>query len=79
MLTKCQNCNCSFFVVISVIICVMLVVDFSDNWQELVEKIKLEGMRPGVALKPGTPIEEVYPLVVYALSSGNCFFSAGKI
>ncbi|XP_057248494.1 ribulose-phosphate 3-epimerase, cytoplasmic isoform isoform X3 [Beta vulgaris subsp. vulgaris] len=34
-----------------------------DNWQELVEKIKLEGMRPGVALKPGTPIEEVYPLV----------------
>lgn len=34
-----------------------------DNWQELVEKIKLKGMRPGVALKPGTPIEEVYPLV----------------
>lgn len=34
-----------------------------ENWQELVQKIKLNGMRPGVALKPGTPIEEVYPLV----------------
>ncbi|CAO2820579.1 unnamed protein product [Amaranthus hypochondriacus] len=34
-----------------------------DNWQDLVEKIKSKGMRPGVALKPGTPIEEVYPLV----------------
>ncbi|XP_021857381.1 ribulose-phosphate 3-epimerase, cytoplasmic isoform [Spinacia oleracea] len=34
-----------------------------DNWQELVEKIKSKGMKPGVALKPGTPIEEVYPLV----------------
>ncbi|XP_044465199.1 ribulose-phosphate 3-epimerase, cytoplasmic isoform [Mangifera indica] len=34
-----------------------------DNWQELVQKIKSKGMRPGVALKPGTPIEEVYPLV----------------
>ncbi|KAL2898682.1 Ribulose-phosphate 3-epimerase cytoplasmic isoform [Bienertia sinuspersici] len=34
-----------------------------DNWQELVENIKAKGMRPGVALKPGTPIEEVYPLV----------------
>lgn len=34
-----------------------------DNWQELVKQIKSKGMRPGVALKPGTPIEEVYPLV----------------
>ncbi|XP_059669989.1 ribulose-phosphate 3-epimerase, cytoplasmic isoform [Cornus florida] len=34
-----------------------------DNWQELVQQIKSKGMRPGVALKPGTPIEEVYPLV----------------
>ncbi|CAH8255980.1 unnamed protein product [Arabidopsis lyrata] len=34
-----------------------------ENWQELVEKIKSAGMRPGVALKPGTPVEQVYPLV----------------
>ncbi|KAK3036451.1 hypothetical protein RJ639_030050 [Escallonia herrerae] len=34
-----------------------------DNWQELIQRIKLKGMRPGVALKPGTPIEDVYPLV----------------
>ncbi|KAI3670125.1 hypothetical protein L6452_41771 [Arctium lappa] len=34
-----------------------------DNWQELVKQIKSKGMRPGVALKPGTPIEEVYPLL----------------
>ncbi|KAL2899913.1 Ribulose-phosphate 3-epimerase cytoplasmic isoform, partial [Bienertia sinuspersici] len=34
-----------------------------DNWQELVENIKAKGMRPGVAVKPGTPIEEVHPLV----------------
>ncbi|KAI4350528.1 hypothetical protein L6164_004977 [Bauhinia variegata] len=34
-----------------------------DNWQELVQRIKSKGMRPGVALKPGTAIEEVYPLV----------------
>ncbi|XVF57826.1 hypothetical protein PTKIN_Ptkin07bG0013800 [Pterospermum kingtungense] len=34
-----------------------------DNWQELIQKIKSKGMRPGVALKPGTPIEDVYPLV----------------
>ncbi|CAN7090517.1 unnamed protein product [Brassica rapa subsp. narinosa] len=34
-----------------------------ENWQELVSKIKSAGMRPGVALKPGTPVEEVYPLV----------------
>ncbi|XP_004303987.1 PREDICTED: ribulose-phosphate 3-epimerase, cytoplasmic isoform-like isoform 1 [Fragaria vesca subsp. vesca] len=34
-----------------------------DNWQELVHRIKSKGMTPGVALKPGTPIEEVFPLV----------------
>lgn len=34
-----------------------------ENWQELVQRIKSKGMKPGVALKPGTPIEEVYPLV----------------
>ncbi|KAK9135292.1 hypothetical protein Syun_014622 [Stephania yunnanensis] len=34
-----------------------------DNWRELIKRIKAKGMRPGVALKPGTPIEEVYPLV----------------
>ncbi|KAM7276021.1 hypothetical protein ACFE04_017887 [Oxalis oulophora] len=34
-----------------------------ENWQEVVQKIKSKGMRPGVALRPGTPIEEVYPLI----------------
>nr|XP_010927707.1 ribulose-phosphate 3-epimerase, cytoplasmic isoform [Elaeis guineensis]XP_010927708.1 ribulose-phosphate 3-epimerase, cytoplasmic isoform [Elaeis guineensis] len=34
-----------------------------EYWQELVDRIKTRGMRPGVALKPGTPVEEVYPLV----------------
>ncbi|CAL9069068.1 unnamed protein product [Musa banksii] len=34
-----------------------------DYWQDLVHQIKVKGMRPGVALKPGTPVEEVYPLV----------------
>ncbi|KAM2203793.1 hypothetical protein ACFX1S_023513 [Malus domestica] len=34
-----------------------------DNWQELVQSIESKGMTPGVALKPGTPIEEVYPLI----------------
>ncbi|OVA17521.1 Ribulose-phosphate 3-epimerase-like [Macleaya cordata] len=34
-----------------------------DNWRELIQRIKANGMRPGVALKPETPIEEVYPLV----------------
>lgn len=44
-------------------------VRFTDNWQELVQQIKSRGMKPGVALKPGTPVEEVYPLV------SNCSFS----
>ncbi|KAJ3681246.1 hypothetical protein LUZ60_015735 [Juncus effusus] len=34
-----------------------------ENWQEIIKKIKEKGMRPGVALRPGTPIEEVYALV----------------
>lgn len=34
-----------------------------DNWQELVQMIKSKGMKPGVSLKPGTPVEEVYPLL----------------
>lgn len=34
-----------------------------DNWKELVQRIKLQGMRPGVALKPGTSVGEVYPLI----------------
>ncbi|CAI9111556.1 OLC1v1011807C1 [Oldenlandia corymbosa var. corymbosa] len=36
-----------------------------DNWKELIKSIKSKGMRPGVALKPKTPIEQVYPLVEY--------------
>jgi pentose-5-phosphate-3-epimerase len=39
----------------------------AENWQELVQQIKSKGMRPGVALKPGTPIEEVFPLVCLPL------------
>ncbi|KAL0928497.1 hypothetical protein M5K25_000381 [Dendrobium thyrsiflorum] len=39
-----------------------------ENWKEIIQGIKLKGMRPGVALKPGTPIEEVYPLVDYTCS-----------
>lgn len=35
----------------------------TDNWRELVQKIKSKGMKPGVSVRPGTPIEEVYPLV----------------
>ncbi|XP_026459035.1 ribulose-phosphate 3-epimerase, cytoplasmic isoform-like [Papaver somniferum] len=33
------------------------------NWRELVRKIKAKGMRPAVALKAETPVEEVFPLV----------------
>jgi len=35
----------------------------ADNWQELIQSIKSKGMRPGVSLRPGTPVEEVFPLV----------------
>ncbi|KAI3923073.1 hypothetical protein MKW98_022520 [Papaver atlanticum] len=34
-----------------------------DNWRELICKIKAKGMRPAVALKDETPVEEVFPLV----------------
>ncbi|KAK6928504.1 Ribulose-phosphate 3-epimerase-like [Dillenia turbinata] len=34
-----------------------------ENWKELVQAIKSKGMRAGVALKPATPVEEVYALV----------------
>ncbi|KAI3855520.1 hypothetical protein MKW92_045747 [Papaver armeniacum] len=34
-----------------------------NNWRELIQKIKSKGMRPAVALKAGTPVEEVFPLV----------------
>nr|TKW34001.1 hypothetical protein SEVIR_2G276300v2 [Setaria viridis] len=34
-----------------------------ENWQELIQSIKSKGMRPGVSLRPGTPVEEVFPLV----------------
>ncbi|KAK1318256.1 Ribulose-phosphate 3-epimerase, cytoplasmic isoform [Acorus calamus] len=36
-----------------------------DHWKELVRTIKTKGMRPGVALKPATSVEEVFPLVEY--------------
>jgi ribulose-phosphate 3-epimerase len=35
----------------------------AENWQELIQSIKSKGMRPGVSLRPGTPVEEVFPLV----------------
>ncbi|QCD96674.1 ribulose-phosphate 3-epimerase, cytoplasmic isoform [Vigna unguiculata] len=34
-----------------------------NDWEELIQRIKSHGMRPGVSVKPGTPIEEVFPLV----------------
>lgn len=40
-----------------------MVTSIVENWQDLIQKIKAAGMRPGVALKPGTPIEQVFPLV----------------
>lgn len=43
----------------------------ADNWQDLIQSIKSKGMRPGVSLKPGTPVEEVFPLVT---SSTHCTF-----
>ncbi|EPS60601.1 hypothetical protein M569_14202, partial [Genlisea aurea] len=35
----------------------------ADKWEELVRSIKSRGMKAGVSLKPGTPVEEVYPLL----------------
>jgi hypothetical protein len=37
----------------------------TDNWRELVRRIKAGGMRAAVALKPGMPVEVVFPLVRY--------------
>lgn len=51
------------FGIINLISVIMKFLLFADNWQELVQRIKSKGMKPGVSLKPGTPIEEVYPLV----------------
>lgn len=34
-----------------------------DNWPELVKAIKATGMRAAVGIKPGTPVEDVFPLV----------------
>ncbi|KAL2653804.1 hypothetical protein R1flu_021932 [Riccia fluitans] len=34
-----------------------------DSCQELIKSIKSSGMRAAVALKPGTPVEDVFPLV----------------
>ncbi|CAN1187927.1 Ribulose-phosphate 3-epimerase, cytoplasmic isoform [Linum perenne] len=32
-------------------------VEAAKNWDEIVQKIKAKGMKPGVSLKPGTPID----------------------
>lgn len=34
-----------------------------DGWKDLVKSIKAAGMQAGVALRPRTPVEEVYPLL----------------
>ncbi|XP_011624943.1 ribulose-phosphate 3-epimerase, cytoplasmic isoform [Amborella trichopoda] len=34
-----------------------------DNWKEIIRRVKAAGMRPGVSLKPGTSVDEVYPLI----------------
>jgi hypothetical protein len=46
----------------------------ADNWKELIQNIKSHGMKPGVAIKPGTSVEEVYPLVCVFT---NPLFSSG--
>eukprot|EP00850_Spirogloea_muscicola_P013451 SM000091S24609 [mRNA] locus=s91:375692:377271:+ [translate_table: standard] len=33
-----------------------------DDWQELVTAIHTAGMKAAVAIKPGTPVDDVYPL-----------------
>ena len=56
---------CAFISITEESICLIYLFDFIwvENWQELVQIIKSKGMKPGAALKPGTPVEEVYPLV----------------
>lgn len=34
-----------------------------DGWKDIIKSIKSTGMQAGVALKPGTPVEEIFPLV----------------
>eukprot|EP00752_Nemacystus_decipiens_P005404 g4899.t1 len=36
-------------------------VEATDKVSELIEQVKAKGMGVGVALKPGTPVEEVFP------------------
>ncbi|MBA0628191.1 hypothetical protein Godav_022956, partial [Gossypium davidsonii] len=55
-----KDSQCSFLFLVS--LSKDTVLPFAENWQELIPKIKSKAMRPGVALKPGTLIEEVYPL-----------------
>ncbi|KAI4387917.1 hypothetical protein MLD38_000303 [Melastoma candidum] len=43
----------------------------AENWQQIIQEIKSKGRRPGVALRPGTPIREVYPLVESENPRGN--------
>ncbi|RHN66758.1 putative ribulose-phosphate 3-epimerase [Medicago truncatula] len=42
-----------------------------DNWKELIQNIKSHGMRPGVSIKPGTSVEEVYPLCFSLVEAEN--------
>ncbi|XWS32650.1 hypothetical protein CRYUN_Cryun22dG0008300 [Craigia yunnanensis] len=70
-------------------LCKDVVPLFSENWQELIQKIKSKGMRPGVTLKLGTPMEEVYPLVdgglgpstidIAASVGANCIVAGSSI
>lgn len=49
----------------------------ADNWKELIQNIKSQGMKPGVAINPGTSVEEVYPLVcVFTCSCSGLVISA---
>lgn len=51
----------------------------ADNWKELVQLIKSKGMTPGVSLKPGTPIEDVFPLVSQYLFLLGFFYETHSI